>query len=116
MLLGLDGRLRRKNDKAGAFLWSALSDLWTYSANRIPEISDTIVEIDRAMRLGFNWELGPFELWDAAGVEATVARMKKEGKPVAANVEKLLASGKKSWYTDDAKPSGRAYWELRTAN
>ena len=76
----------QKGDKAGAFLWSALSDLWTYSANRVPEISDSIVEIDRAMRLGFNWELGPFELWDAAGVEATVARMKKEGKPVAANV------------------------------
>ena len=70
----------QKPDKAGAFLWAALSDLWTYSANRIPEISDSIVEIDRAMRLGFNWELGPFELWDAAGVEATVARMKKEGR------------------------------------
>jgi len=40
-----------------------LSDLWTYSANRVPEISDSIVELDRAMRLGFNWELGPFELW-----------------------------------------------------
>ena len=77
-------------------MWAALSDLWTYSANRIPEISDTVVEIDRAMKLGFNWEMGPFELWDAAGVEATVARMKKEGKPVAANVEKLLASGSKS--------------------
>ena len=63
----------QKGDKAGAFLWSALSDLWTYSANRIPEISDSIVEIDRAMRLGFNWEAGPFELWDAAGVEATVS-------------------------------------------
>ncbi len=69
-------------------MWSALSDLWTYSANRVPEISDSIVEIDRAMRLGFNWELGPFELWDAAGVEATVARMKKENRPVAANVRK----------------------------
>jgi 3-hydroxyacyl-CoA dehydrogenase len=94
-----------------------LSDLWTYSANRIPEISDSIVEIDRAMRLGFNWELGPFELWDAAGVEATVARMKKEGRPVAANVEKLLASGKKSWYEDDSKtPSGRKYWDLATGD
>src|SRR3989449_2641625 len=76
MLLGLDGSGPQKGDRAGAFLWAALSDLWTYSANRIPEISDSIVEIDRAMRLGFNWELGPFELWDAAGVEAAVARMK----------------------------------------
>jgi 3-hydroxyacyl-CoA dehydrogenase len=116
-LLGLDGAGPQKGDKAGAFLWAALSDLWTYSANRVPEISDSIVEIDRAMRLGFNWELGPFELWDAAGVEATVARMKKEGKPVAANAEKLLAAGQKSWYADDLKTaSGRKYWQLATGN
>src|SRR5579864_6058786 len=116
MLLGLDGGASQK-DKAGQFLWSALSDLWTYSANRVPEISDSIVEIDRAMRLGFNWELGPFELWDAAGVEATVVRMKKEGKPVAANVEKLLASGQKSWYADDSKTaSGRNYFDLGKAS
>jgi 3-hydroxyacyl-CoA dehydrogenase len=113
-LLGLEGN-PAKGDKAGAFLWSALSDLWTYSANRVPEISNSIVEIDRAMRLGFSWELGPFELWDAAGVEATVSRMKKEGKPVAANVERLLAAGRKTWYSDDPKsPSGRKYWELGT--
>jgi 3-hydroxyacyl-CoA dehydrogenase len=115
MLLGMDGGASHKGDKAGAFLWAALSDLWTYAANRVPEISDSVVEIDRAMRLGFNWELGPFELWDAAGVEATVARMKKEGKPVAANVERLLASGQKSWYIDDPKsPAGKKYWELGT--
>jgi 3-hydroxyacyl-CoA dehydrogenase len=110
-LLGLEGGGPQKGDKAGQFLWSALADLWTYSANRIPEISDTIVEIDRAMKLGFNWELGPFELWDAAGVEATVARMKKEGRPVAALAEKLLESGKTSWYADDPKAtSGRVYF------
>jgi 3-hydroxyacyl-CoA dehydrogenase len=119
MLLGMDGAggASQKADKAGTFLWAALSDLWTYSANRIPEISDSVVEIDQAMREGFAWELGPFELWDAAGVEATVARMKKEGHPVAANVEKLLASGAKSWYADDPKtPSGRKYWDLATGN
>jgi 3-hydroxyacyl-CoA dehydrogenase len=108
MLLNGDPR-----DKATQFYWTTLSELWTYAANRIPEISDSIVEIDRAMRLGFNWELGPFELWDAAGVEETVARMKKEDKPVAANVEKLLASGNKSWYRDDlVSPSGRSYFDL----
>ncbi len=113
MLLGLEGA-PQKPDKVGAFLWSSLSDLWTYSANRIPEISDSIVEIDRAMRLGFNWELGPFELWDAAGIEPTVARMKKEGRPVAANVEKLLAAGHKGWYIDDADvASGRKFWDLK---
>jgi 3-hydroxyacyl-CoA dehydrogenase len=117
MLLGLEGSGPQKGDKAGQFLWSALSELWTYSANRVLEISDSIVEIDRAMRLGFNWEMGPFELWDAAGVEATVTRMKKEGRPVAANVEKLLASGKKSWYADDPKTaSGHMYFDLSSAN
>jgi 3-hydroxyacyl-CoA dehydrogenase len=115
MLLGLEGG-PQKGDKAGAFLWSVLSDLWTYSADRIPEISDTIVEIDRAMKLGFNWKLGPFELWDAAVVEASVARMKKEGRPIAANVEQLLAGGKKSWYLDDPKAaSRRVFFDLRTA-
>src|SRR5258707_2737049 len=53
MLVGMDGA-PQKPDKAGAFLWSALSDLWTYSANRIPDISDSVVEIDRAMKMGFN--------------------------------------------------------------
>src|SRR5690349_11296386 len=114
MLLGLDGS-GTKADAAGQFLWAALSDLWTYAANRIPEISDTVVEIDRAMKMGFNWELGPFELWDAAGVEPTVARMKKEGKTVASNVERLLASGQKSWYIDDpTSPAGKKYWEIGT--
>lgn len=103
-------------DKATQFIWTTLFELWTYSANRIPEIADTVVEIDQAMRMGFNWEAGPFEVWDMAGVEQTVARMKKEGKPVAANAEKLLAAGAKSWYKDDpSSPSGRAYFDLRTA-
>ena len=114
-LLGLNGSGPQKGDKAGAFLWSALCDLWTYSANRVPEISDSVVEIDRAMKMGFNWELGPFELWDVAGVEPTVARMKKEGKTVPSNVERLLASGQKSWYIDDpTSPAGKKYWEIGT--
>jgi 3-hydroxyacyl-CoA dehydrogenase len=117
MLLGMDGSGPQKGDKAGAFLWAALSDLWTYSANRVPEISDNIVEIDRDMKLGFNWEMGPFELWDAAGVDATVARMKKEGRSVAANVENLLSSGRKSWYADDpSAASGRSYFDLASCS
>ena len=117
MLLGMDGSGPQKGDKAGQFLWSALADLWTYAANRIPEISDTVVEIDRAMKLGFNWEMGPFELWDAVGVEASVARMRKEGRPVAENVEKLLNVERHSWYLDDPHAaSGRMYWDLEHEN
>ncbi len=104
-------------DKAAQFLWTVISELWTYAANRIPEIADSVVEIDRAMKTGFNWELGPFELWDAAGVAQTVERMKKEGKPVAANVEKLLAAGKTSWYKDDPKTaSGRKYFDVASGD
>jgi 3-hydroxyacyl-CoA dehydrogenase len=114
MLLGLDGSAPQKSDPAAEFLWSSLADLWTYSANRIPEISDTVVEIDRAMQLGFNWELGPFELWDAAGVQMTVARMQKEGRPIPANVEKLLASGQNSWYANAPKvASGRVFFDIQ---
>jgi 3-hydroxyacyl-CoA dehydrogenase len=109
-ILGGDPR-----DRAVQFITTTLSEMWTYSANRIPEIADTVVEIDAAMRMGFNWEVGPFELWDLAGVEATVERMKKAGKPVSANVEKLLNAGAKSWYKDDSSvPSGKAYFDVRT--
>jgi 3-hydroxyacyl-CoA dehydrogenase len=114
MLLALDGGAGAKT-KEGKFLWAALSDLWTYAANRIPEISDTVVEIDRAMQLGFNWELGPFELWDAAGVPATVERMRAEGRPIAANVDRLRESGKTQWYRDAPEAaSGRQFFDLRT--
>jgi 3-hydroxyacyl-CoA dehydrogenase len=114
MVTGFDSG---KTDKAGEFLWTALSEVFTYAANRIPEISDNVVEIDRAMRMGFNWELGPFELWDAIGVPASVERMQREGKPVAANVEKLLAAGFRTWYTDlPRSASGRAYFDLETAS
>ena len=109
--------LAPSKDKASVFLWSALADLWTYAANRIGEIADSVVEIDRAMKLGFNWEMGPFELWDAAGVAKTVKRMKVEDKPVSANVEQLLAAGHERWYADDPKAaSGRVYFDLRTNN
>jgi 3-hydroxyacyl-CoA dehydrogenase len=113
MLLGLGTPGAAKPDKSQAFLWSAMTDLWNFSADSVPEISDSIVDIDRAMRLGFNWELGPFELWDAADLEATVTRMQKEGRRASSHVEKLLASGNKSWYRDAPEtPPGRAFWQL----
>jgi 3-hydroxyacyl-CoA dehydrogenase len=85
-------------DRVGVFLWKTFSRTLTYAANRIPEIADTIVEIDRAMRWGFAWELGPFEAWDAIGVEESVARLKEEGRTVPANVQKLLDASAKSFY------------------
>jgi len=90
-------------DKAAAFLWPFLAALWNYAADRIGEVADDAVSIDQAMRAGFNWELGPFEMWDAAGVSSSVARMKALGLPVSARVEFLLAAGQTSWYASDGR-------------
>src|SRR5271166_6113240 len=89
LLERLNTLLAPSRDKASVFLWTVLSELWTYAANRIGEISNSVVEIDRAMKLGFNWDMGPFELWDAAGVAKTVKRMQVEDKPVSPNVQNL---------------------------
>ncbi len=86
-------------DKAAAFLWPFLALLWNYAAERIGEVADDAPSIDDAMRAGFNWELGPFEMWDAAGVAETVARMKALHLPVSAPVQALLASSRTSWYS-----------------
>jgi 3-hydroxyacyl-CoA dehydrogenase len=88
-------------DRVGAFLWKTMSRTFRYAANRIPEIADTIVEVDRAMRWGFNWELGVFETWDALGVEQSVARMQEDGHAIPANVQKLLDGGAKSFYKQE---------------
>jgi 3-hydroxyacyl-CoA dehydrogenase len=88
-------------DKAAAFLWPFLSSLWNFAADRIGEVADDAPSIDAAMRAGFNWELGPFEMWDAAGVGESVARMKALGLPVGAPVQKLIADSRTSWYTAD---------------
>ncbi|MEO6725818.1 MAG: 3-hydroxyacyl-CoA dehydrogenase NAD-binding domain-containing protein [Blastocatellia bacterium] len=85
-------------DKAGEFLWRTMSESGSYAANRIPEIADNIVEIDNAMKWGFAHEMGPFEKWDAIGVEKSVARIKEEGRAIPANIEKMLSAGAKSFY------------------
>src|SRR6185503_6505084 len=88
-------------DRVSAFLWNTLSRTLCYTAERIPEIADTVVEVDRAMQWGFNWELGPFEVWDAIGAEKSVAKLKEEGKAVPANVQAMLDSGAKSFYKQE---------------
>ena len=85
-------------DRAGDFLWKLFRDLFLYSAAVAPEISDRIVEIDRAMRWGYAHRLGPFQYWDAMGVEETARRMRNEGRDLPDNVERMLASGAKSFY------------------
>lgn len=106
MLLGGDP----KKDKAAAFYWQILPDLWNYSTHRLGEIADNIVSIDRAMKTGFNWEMGPFELWDAAGVKTTAEKMIAAGVTLAPAVTKLLDTGNTSWYRRDA--SGISYFDV----
>ncbi len=87
------------DDPASAYVWKLLSETMLYSARRVPEICDDLVSVDRALRWGFNWELGPFELWDALGVRATVERLEEEGREVPALVEALLSGGQDSFYS-----------------
>jgi len=98
-------------DRAAKFYWRALPELWAYAANRIGEVTETIVDIDRAITSGFNWELGPFALWDAAGVPRTVEKMRAVGVAIPPAVEKLLASGGDSWY----RAGGTEYFDVKTA-
>ncbi len=94
----LDGQ---GGDKASRFLWGSISEMCSYAARRVPEIADSIVDVDRAMRWGFAWELGPFEIWDAIGVERMAKTLERDGKLVPLLVERLLASGKKSFYLSE---------------
>jgi len=101
-----DTRARMKSlfwgqDRVGEFLWKTMSRVFAYAANRIPEIADTVVEVDRAMKWGFGWELGVFEAWDAVGVERSVARLKEEGRAVPANVQRMLDAGATSFYKSE---------------
>ena len=92
------------NDRAGKFLWSLFSDLFLYSAEHIPEISDRVVEIDRAMKWGYAHSYGPFEWWDALGFEATCRRMEKEGRELPLPITWMLESGQRSFYAAADQP------------
>jgi 3-hydroxyacyl-CoA dehydrogenase len=90
--------LTTRDDEVGRFLWPQLRDLMSYAAECVPEVSDRIEDIDRALRWGFGWRLGPFELWDALGTRTVVDRMSAEGFAVPALVTTLLASGRDHFY------------------
>jgi len=91
----------QKGDKAQQFIWSGLSEMCLYAARRVPEISDNVADVDRAMRWGFGWELGPFEMMDAIGVKIFAAQVQKEGRAISPVIEKVLASGRKGFYESE---------------
>ena len=97
-------------DKAAEFTFKQLSESLIYAANRIPEISDDIVNIDNAMRWGFNWEVGPFECWDLLGLGKAAAKMQEAGYTIPAWVAEMLAAGHQAFYKDEA--GVRYYYDL----
>jgi 3-hydroxyacyl-CoA dehydrogenase len=88
-------------DKANRLLWSSLSQTCLYAARRMPEISHSVVDLDRAVRWGFAWELGPFEAWDAIGVERMAKALERDGQGLPPLVRKVLDSPKKSFYESE---------------
>ncbi len=98
---GLSGRIKAlyyAGDVAGQFTFRTLSETLIYSANRIPEIADDILNVDNAMKWGFAWRLGPFETWDAIGLKKSAAKMKEAGYSIPAWVQDMMDTGKDSFY------------------
>jgi 3-hydroxyacyl-CoA dehydrogenase len=90
---------------AGTFAWKILSRTLAYSASKIGQITDDVEAVDDAMKWGYNWDLGPFETWDAIGFKVAYDRMKADGLSLPASIDKMAESGAESFYTDD----GRVY-------
>ncbi len=98
------------SDKAAKFAEKVTLDALAYTSRRIPEIADDVVNVDRALRWGFGWDVGPFETWDAYGVEKGVARMKELGLAPAAWVDDMLRAGRKSFYAVEGGVD--TYWDI----
>ncbi|MFD1020466.1 3-hydroxyacyl-CoA dehydrogenase/enoyl-CoA hydratase family protein [Thalassobacillus hwangdonensis] len=96
-----------KGDRAGDLIWSLVAPVLVYSAELLGEIADDFTAIDEAMRWGFGWELGPFEMWDAIGVKKSVERMKEEGVAVPSWVEAMLEQGNETFYKQE---NGNVYF------
>ncbi len=101
-------------DKASKFLWASISETCCYAARRVPEIADRVVDVDNALKWGFAAELGPFEIWDAIGVSGMTKRIEQEGRPLPPLVEKLLSSGKNSFYQSERGET--RYFDLGAAD
>ena len=89
------------DDRAGQYLYHLHAFLLAYASNRVPEITDSIVNVDKAQKWGFAHQLGPFEIWDAIGVAETIERFETDGYPVADWVKRMVADGKPTFYQRD---------------
>jgi 3-hydroxyacyl-CoA dehydrogenase len=104
--------LVKLEDPFGLFAWDHLASVLLYSAEVAPEIASDPLSVDRVMRWGFNWERGPFELWDALGVEETVERMQSEGRKIPLLLPKVLGSKEKSFYS--RRKASRTFFDFAT--
>ncbi len=96
-----------KGDRAGDLIWSIMKPVLLYSAELYGKIADDVPSIDEAMRWGFGWELGPFELWDAIGVKESVERMKSEGETIPNWIEQMINEGHEQFYKQQ---NGNVYY------
>ncbi len=87
-----------QRDRVGELVWASLSNVMAYAAYCLPEIADGVKPVDMAMRLGYSWQMGPFEIWDALGVRATLDRMKRDGSLVTGWLDEMLRTGNDSFY------------------
>lgn len=110
------------DDRAGAFAWKLTAASLCYTASLIPEISDTILEVDNGMKWGFNFKAGPFEFWDAIGVRESVEKMEADGFKVPENVKAMLEKGNETFYKEEGGKRyqydlvGHAYLEIPADN
>jgi 3-hydroxyacyl-CoA dehydrogenase len=111
MAPALDGK---SPDKINRFLWGVISGPCLYAARHLEEIADSLVDVDRAMRWGFGWELGPFEAWDAIGFEPMARAIEREGNSLPPPIERMRAAGRRSFY--EPAEGRTTYFDFRAAS
>jgi 3-hydroxyacyl-CoA dehydrogenase len=105
--------LLKEADRAANLLWHHHAFFLAYASNRVPEITDTIVNVDNAQKWGFSHEMGPFEIWDAIGVEDNIARFEEAGYPVADWVKQMVGNGHPTFYQRDQNGQMRGYYSAQ---
>ncbi|HEX2909601.1 MAG TPA: 3-hydroxyacyl-CoA dehydrogenase/enoyl-CoA hydratase family protein [Chloroflexia bacterium] len=99
------------DDRAGQFAWNLMVDTLLYTANRLPEIADDILTVDNAMKWGYNWDLGIFDMWDAIGPLKSVQRMRKEGRQVPQWIITFINQGQDFFYIE--QNGKKKYWDFK---
>jgi len=108
------GLAGKGGDKANQFMWGGITEMCLYAARRVPEIANSILDVDRAIRWGFAWELGPFEMWNAIGVERMAQALERDGKEMPPLAKKVLATPKKVFY--ETEKGSAQYFDVATGS